>query len=218
MNIVTNGSLIPNAPGVPLDARSVCATYAGLSNIQNPYVGLRVWVLEDNREVVVTSLKSVGVGVFNKSVIDTVEPVVSSSELSGMTFSPKTALPLDERTLFYSLDDAKKAAASAERAGSKDTVYYYGMHLIVVDEAAGTARQYIIQANKTLKAIPFIDEVGSKQYTIGEGLSLNSETNTLSVDKAQDIVEGDNRLATADAVFRHVKGTVGKVNDVLSKV
>lgn len=218
MNIVTNGSLIPNVSGAPLDARTVCATYEDLSTIQNPYVGLHVWVTEAGREVVVTSLKSVGVGIFTKKVIGDVENVVRSSELSGMTFSPKTAMPLDERVLFYSLSEAKKAAASAERAGSKDTVYYYGMNLVVVDEETGTARQYIIQANKTLKAVPFVDEAGSKAYVIGEGLSLNSETNTLSVDKAQAIVEGDNRLATADAVFKHVKGTVGNVNDVLSKV
>lgn len=138
----------------------------------------------------------------------------------AVAFNPQTAFPLDSRTLFYSLAEAKAAAATAERAGSTDTVYYYGMHLVVVDEAKGTARQYIIQANKSLKAVPFVDETGSvgNSYVIGEGLSLNSETNTLSVDKTQTIVEGDNRLATSDAVYKHVKGTVGVVNDVLSKV
>lgn len=136
----------------------------------------------------------------------------------AVAFNPQTAFPIDSRTLFYSLADAKAAAASAERAGSTDTVYYYGMHLVVVDEQAGTARQYIIQANKTLKAIPFTDEAGGTTYVIGEGLSLNSETNTLSVDKTETIVEGDNRLVTSDAVFRHMKSTVGNVNEVLSKV
>lgn len=138
----------------------------------------------------------------------------------AVAFNPQTAFPLDARTIFYSLADAQKAAATAERAGSANTVYYYGMHLVVVNETEGTARQYIIQANKTLKAIPFVDEAGSSApaYVIGEGLSLNSETNTLSADKTTTIVEGDNRLATSDAVFQHVKGTVGVVTDVLSKV
>jgi hypothetical protein len=138
----------------------------------------------------------------------------------AVAFNPQTAFPLDSRTLFYSLSDAQAAAASAQRAGSADTTYYYGMHLVVVDEEKGIARQYIIQANKTLKAIPFVDETGSGgvSYVIGEGLSLNNETNTLSVNKVDTIVEGDNRLATSDAVFQHVKGTVGVVNDVLSKV
>ena len=218
MRIVTNGSLIPNVSGAPLDARTVCESYESLSNIENPYVGLRIWITAANREVVVTSLKSVGVGVFTKQTIGSVENVVNASELSGMTFDPKTSQPIDSRTLFYSLADAKKAAASAERAGSANTVYYYGMHLVVVDEQTGAARQYIIQANKTLKAIPFTDEVGINPYVIGEGLSLNFETNTLSVDKTEVIVEGDNRLATSDAVFQHVKNTVGNVNEVLSKV
>lgn len=218
MNIVTNGSLIPNVSGAPLDARTVCDSYDSLISVENPYVGLHIWVADIGKEVVVTSLKSVGVGIFTKFVIGDVESVVSSSELSGMTFNPTTSLPIDSRTLFYSLTDAKKAAASAERAGSENTIYYYGMQLVVVDEETGISRQYIIQENKTLKAVPFSDETGGGSYTIGEGLLLDPETNTLSADKAQDIVEGDNRLATSDAVCRYVKETVGNVNDVLSKV
>lgn len=138
----------------------------------------------------------------------------------SVAFNPQTAFPLDSRTLFYSLADARAAASTAGRVGSTNTTYYYGMHLVVVDEEKGIARQYIIQANKTLKAIPFVDEAGSGgiSYTIGEGLSVDPETNTLSVNKVTTIVEGDNRLATSDAVFQHVKGTVGVVNDVLSKV
>ena len=137
----------------------------------------------------------------------------------AVAFNPQTAFPLDARTLFYSLADAKAAAATAERAVSANTVYYFGMHLVVVDEPSGTARQYIIQANKSLKAVPFVDEAtGGSSYVIGEGLSLNSETNTLSVDICDDIVEGVKKPVTAVAVHRHVENKVGVIGDVLELI
>lgn len=148
----------------------------------------------------------------------------------AVSFKPQTAFPLDSRTLFYSLEDAKSAARTAERAGSSNTVYYYGMHLVVVDETSGTARKYIIQPNKTLKSIPFVDEVsGGTSYVIGRGLELDEETcelsvkvgaglkideetKALSVDLAYAIVEDENdsKVATSGAVYGYVKKQVGE--------
>ena len=45
----------------------------------------------------------------------------------AVSFNPITAFPLDARSIFGSTTAAEAAAATAENAGSTNTVYYYGM-------------------------------------------------------------------------------------------
>ena len=85
MSIATNGSLIPNVSGVPLDARSVCANLDSLGNIENPYVGLRIWVEDLSKEVIVKSLSTAGVGIFSKTVIGEVEDSPKLSDISTLS-------------------------------------------------------------------------------------------------------------------------------------
>lgn len=66
----------------------------------------------------------------------------------SVAFNPTSAFPLDARCYFNSLALAKAAAATAENAGSTNTVYYIGQKLLVDDGT--TAKWYIIQPNKTL--------------------------------------------------------------------
>lgn len=62
MPIVTSNSLIPNLAGVPLDARTVCANASALSSIENPYVGMRIWLQSEGKEVIVKSLSGSSIG------------------------------------------------------------------------------------------------------------------------------------------------------------
>ena len=66
-----------------------------------------------------------------------------------VAFSPKTAFPLDTRSIFGSLAEAEAAAAEAKNAGSSETIYYYGQTLVVFED--GEAKLYIIQGDNTLK-------------------------------------------------------------------
>lgn len=66
----------------------------------------------------------------------------------SVAFNPTSAFPLDARCYFNSLALAKAAAATAENAGSTNTVYYIGQKLLVDDGT--TAKWYTIQPNKTL--------------------------------------------------------------------
>ena len=43
MAIAANDSLIVNKEGAPIDARTVAPTLEALAEIENPYVGLRVF-------------------------------------------------------------------------------------------------------------------------------------------------------------------------------
>lgn len=66
-------------------------------------------------------------------------------------FRPTSAFPLDARCVFVDLASAEAAAATAEEIGSTNTVYHYGMQLLVSDGEGD--KWYVIQRNKTLMAV-----------------------------------------------------------------
>ena len=66
----------------------------------------------------------------------------------AMAFDPTTAFPLDARTYFESYADALSAAQSAKEVGSKETVYHYGMKLLVYEN--DTYTWYQITKDNTL--------------------------------------------------------------------
>ena len=65
-------------------------------------------------------------------------------------FNPTSAFPLDARSYFTSLEAAQAAAATAEPAGSTNTVYYYGQKILVYEN--DTVTWYTIQPDGTLLA------------------------------------------------------------------
>lgn len=89
----------------------------------------------------------------------------------AVAFSPKTAFPLDARSMFGSYDAAVAAAQTAENAGSSDTVYYFGQILTVFEN--DVARHYSIQGDKSLK------EVGSSTIGDNKTIVLNNEVLSL---------------------------------------
>lgn len=85
----------------------------------------------------------------------------------AVAFNPTTAFPIDARQMFGSKTAAEAAAATAENAGSSNTVYYFGMPLVVFENDVAT--MYIIQGDKTLK------EVGSAPIPDNATISLNEK-------------------------------------------
>lgn len=69
----------------------------------------------------------------------------------AVAFNPQTAFPLDARYYFSTLSAAEAAAAAAVEVGSSQGTYFFGENLCVVSESS--ADLYIIQPNKTLKAV-----------------------------------------------------------------
>ena len=69
----------------------------------------------------------------------------------SVAFAPTSAFPLDSRSYFESLEAAEVAAQRAMPAGSTDSVYYYGQHIVVV--ADGKATLYVIQPDNTLAEV-----------------------------------------------------------------
>lgn len=64
------------------------------------------------------------------------------------SFKPTSAFPLDARCYFTDLASAEAAAATAEEVGSTNTIYYFGMKLLVDD--GETSKWYEIQRDGTL--------------------------------------------------------------------
>lgn len=68
-----------------------------------------------------------------------------------VAFRPTSAFPLDARCVFADLASAEAAAKTAEEIGSTNTVYHYGMQILVSDSEG--EKWYTIQRNKTLLPI-----------------------------------------------------------------
>lgn len=68
----------------------------------------------------------------------------------SVAFNPTSAIPLDARCYFTSLEAAQAAAAKAEEVGSTNTVYYYGQKLLVYENEVAT--WYTIQPGGVLVA------------------------------------------------------------------
>lgn len=85
----------------------------------------------------------------------------------SVSLNPTAAFPLDARSMFGTKAAADAAAATAENAGSTNTVYYIGQILTVYEN--GVVSHYSIQEDKTLK------EVGSQVVGDNQAIVVNAK-------------------------------------------
>lgn len=71
---------------------------------------------------------------------------------TSQTPIPTAAFPLDGRTYFESFEQAQSAALLAEQQGSKNTIFYFGMKLVVFENDIVT-EYVIIKDSKTGKGV-----------------------------------------------------------------
>lgn len=110
----------------------------------------------------------------------------------AVAFSRQTAFPLDAKSYFESLELAQAAAATAQEAGSSETVYYFGQTIAVVENSKATL--YVIQPDKSLKEV-------------GGNIAINENVFAKTNDKL-DLVG----FAGAVAGAQLVKGADGKLS------
>ena len=128
----------------------------------------------------------------------------------SVAFNPTSAFPLDARSFFSSLAAAEAAAKTAKEVGSTETVYYYGMPLVVVENNVAT--MYQIQPDNTLKAIGS-GANGGITFTTDETLTLTPD-GVLKVNTAKE-VKKDNTLPVTSAA---VDTVVGNINILLETI
>lgn len=48
--IITGGGIMPSTSDTPADVRTRVQTFADIANIDNPFVGMEVWVIDEAKE------------------------------------------------------------------------------------------------------------------------------------------------------------------------
>ena len=122
------------------------------------------------------------------------------------SFNPTSAFPLDARCYFENLASAQAAAATAEAAGSSNTVYYFGETLAVLENNVATL--YIIQPKDETGVGGELVEVGSK--TLGDEKSIKLVDGTLSLVGFETATENQvpYRDATGNLGWKAVSGLI----------
>lgn len=119
MAIKTVGNLIPSTTDTPLDARIRINTISEIELIENPYIGMTFFVIENNTYYIVKSLKSKelnGQSVEN-ALIDEFEVLPSSSQVLSMIKDNETTYTIngkiadDNGNFTISADDIDGAQA-----------------------------------------------------------------------------------------------------------
>ena len=120
-----------------------------------------------------------------------------------------TAFPLDPKSYFESYDAAVAAAATAEPAGSTNTVYYYGNPVVVVEN--GKAKIYQIQPDKTLSGV-------GEEIVINENVFTKDAEGKLSLYGFATAVAGAQLTVGADGKLSWVKPDTTTVDGLSTKV
>lgn len=89
----------------------------------------------------------------------------------AVAFNPQTAFPLDARYLFNSLAEAQEAAKTAVEVGSSNGTYFFGQNIVVVENQEATL--YVIQPNKTLKAVGTVPVGDNKSIIINQNNQIS---------------------------------------------
>ena len=82
--IMTSGPFIPNEKNIPLDSRTRINTIADMASIPLPYVGMLVYVIDEDKYYKVKTLKASNLGIAD-SLVDTYEVL---STANGETSTP----------------------------------------------------------------------------------------------------------------------------------
>ena len=132
----------------------------------------------------------------------------------SVSLNPTSAFPLDARSMFGSYEAAVIAAASAENAGSANTVYYIGQQLTVFEN--GIVSTYLIQPDKTLKAVGAEVIGDNKSVVIGNAGSIGLKSfgvNYYAYHGADNIIPSGNYLYP-DTMPEGVENAYIKISDI----
>lgn len=127
------------------------------------------------------------------------------------SFNPTSAFPIDARQYFESLSSAQAAAATAVEAGSADSVYYFGMPLVVVE--SGVATLYVIQPDKTLSAAGSAVVGDNNSIVISDGVvSIEGFAAATSGQQPRKAADGSIEWYTPDtSTVEGLQQTVGQL-------
>ena len=82
--IAVGGALVPDSMNTPLDSRTRVWSRADIANIANPYQGMRIYIDEEDKQVLVTSLEQVKQGILTVYRVKEVVDVPSKQDLNDI--------------------------------------------------------------------------------------------------------------------------------------
>lgn len=133
----------------------------------------------------------------------------------SVAFKPTSAFPLNANCYFNSLALAKAAAATAEEVGSKNTLYHYGMQLLVSEN--GVDKWYIIKRDRTLfdltAALEGASSSGGTNFTTDNTLILG-EDGVLRVNTTNEMAADNTLPITSAGVYTQV-GNIAVLLDTI---
>lgn len=101
----------------------------------------------------------------------------------SLPFGMDTAVPVDYNSFFTSYAEASAAAATAENAGSSDSLYYIGQVLTVVDDTDNTVATYQIGHDRKLREIPHTDILTGYLPVTDNNGTFSTDGNSLGMRK-----------------------------------
>lgn len=134
----------------------------------------------------------------------------------NVSFNPTSAFPIDARGYFENLDDAVNAAKTAEQAGSKNTKYYFGQNISVVEN--DKANLYIVQPDGTLGEVGGKVDVNNNifSYNANQQLELLGFANAAS--GAQLVKSADGKISWVVPDVTTVEGLTTAVTTLRTDV
>lgn len=165
-DITIAGALIPSTADTPLDKRARVASAADIAAIENPFVGMHVFVTATGREYVVKSLKAKTIGALEvpNAAIDDYEEVPNAADLSALSSSiGSTSAQLESR--MTALESSAGAVGSATQL--------LGGRMTALESAAGSAAaasSAVVSRLETLESGAF--QTGSANMTAGSAVPI----------------------------------------------
>ena len=137
-DITIAGALIPSISDTPLDKRTRVTSAADIADIENPFVGMHVYVTATGREYVVRSLKAKTIGALEvpNAAIDEVEEVPVSSDVRSAVSSVSAQLGSRMTTLESS---AGSLGSATQLLGGRMTTLEESAALTFVNLASASA-------------------------------------------------------------------------------
>ena len=115
MAIKTVGNLIPSTTNTPLDARVRINSLLEVEQIENPYIGMTFFVIENETYYIVKSLKSKDLNgtIVENSTIDEYEIIPSTSQVLGLIRNSEVTYTINGKNA----DDNGNFSINAEDIG-----------------------------------------------------------------------------------------------------
>lgn len=192
MAIKTVGNLIPSTTDTPLDARIRINTISEIELIENPYIGMTFFVIENNTYYIVKSLKSKELNGQNveNALIDEFEVLPSSSQVLSMIKDNETTYTINGKIA----DDNGNFTITSEDINSAAIVHNHSINDINGMQDVINSKSPKDHTHNMVYSVEVGDKLLKSSVVIegGENIIIKNDGNVISMTGepfAEDVAE-----------------------------